>query len=135
MKLFLDTNVLLDNFENRQPFNQQVKLFFAKADRYNWQFYVTAISFLNTHYILKKKISNDLSIKIISDFVSKVEVVSVTKEMLLTAAQSDFKDFEDAVQYQCALSIVGIDGIITRNKKDFKKSHISIYTPFEALDL
>lgn len=133
MKYFLDTNVLLDNFLNRQPFNNTVRRLFKKADENNWQFYVSDISFINAHYVLKKKVSNKLAVEVVVNFVSQVEVTSITKEMLITAAATKFNDYEDAVQFQCAASIKGIDGIITRNKKDFKHSTIPVFLPEEVL--
>lgn len=133
MRYFLDTNVLLDAFLERQPFNSLVRRFFKKADDNNWQFYVSDISFINAHYVLKKHVSNKLAVEVIVDFISKVEVVPITKELLLAAALTNFKDYEDAVQFQCAASITGIDGIITRNKKDFKHSTIPVFSPEEVL--
>jgi predicted nucleic acid-binding protein len=46
---------------------------------------------------------------------------------------SDFKDFEDAVQYYSAIK-AGCKVIITRNGKDFKKSTIPIMTANEYLN-
>ena len=40
--------------------------------------------------------------------------------------QSEWKDFEDAVQYFAGLSEPQITGIITRNTKDFEKSQLEI---------
>ncbi len=135
MKYFLDTNILIDNFLNRQPFNFNVRRFFKKADDDSWLLYVSDISFLNAHYVLKKEVSNKLATEIILDFVSLVEVTSITKEMLIAAGSTKFKDYEDSVQFQCAASIEGLDGIITRNKKDFKHSTIPIFSPEEVLEL
>ena len=45
---------------------------------------------------------------------------------------SDFPDFEDALQYFSALR-KECDIIITRNGKDFKKSQIPVMTPNEFL--
>ncbi len=133
MKYFLDTNILLDNFLQRQPFNFHVRKFLIKADENNWQLYVSDISFVNAHYTLKKKISNEIAVKIITDFVNQVEVVSITKPILLAAGASNFKDYEDAIQFHCATSVSGINGIITRNLKDFKESTIPVYSPEQVL--
>nr|WP_169932297.1 hypothetical protein [Nonlabens sp. Ci31] len=53
--------------------------------------------------------------------------------MLATAAVSKFNVYEDAVQFQCAITIKGIDGIISRNKRDFKHSTIPFFAPEEVL--
>jgi hypothetical protein len=49
--------------------------------------------------------------------------------------KSDFKDFEDAIQYNCAKSLSKIDFIVTRDTKDFKSSSLPILTPKEAVSL
>jgi len=42
------------------------------------------------------------------------------------------KDFEDSIQIICA-TINQLDAIITRNRKDFLCSNLSIYSPMELL--
>ena len=53
-----------------------------------------------------------------------------SQEML----SSDWKDYEDATQYATALKIEA-DCIVTRNKKDFSKSSLPVYTPGELFDI
>jgi predicted nucleic acid-binding protein len=43
---------------------------------------------------------------------------------------SDFGDFEDAIQYYCAIEN-GIKVLITRNLKDFKHARIPVLTAEE----
>lgn len=47
---------------------------------------------------------------------------------LVGAIVSDFHDFEDAIQYSCALEN-NLTTIITRNVKDYKKASIPVLTP------
>jgi predicted nucleic acid-binding protein len=61
-----------------------------------------------------------------------LHTIDLTDVNLDESLVSDFKDFEDAVQYQSAL-YVKADYIITRNQKDFKKSKIPVRTPTEFL--
>ena len=42
-------------------------------------------------------------------------------------------DFKDAIQIFCAHQIKKIDGIITRNIKDFSTSEIDVITPDEVI--
>lgn len=62
-------------------------------------------------------------------------VIDVSKEIIKKSLKSDFKDFEDAIQYNCAKSLNKIDGIVTRDTKDYKTSTLPIFTPKEALTL
>ena len=63
------------------------------------------------------------------------EIADVTKSVIKTSLKSDLKDFEDAIQYNCALSLNKIDFIVTRDTKDFKKSILPVMNPVEALIL
>ena len=47
--------------------------------------------------------------------------------------KSEFRDFEDALQYYSAKQ-EGIDYLITRNKKDFSASEIPVFEPQEFID-
>jgi hypothetical protein len=62
-----------------------------------------------------------------------VEVASVHKEVVLEALESDFKDFEDALQHFAAKSEPSIQLIITRNLKDYSKSSLAVMTPVAYL--
>jgi hypothetical protein len=50
--------------------------------------------------------------------------------VLASALDADFGDFEDAVIHEAACH-VGADAIVTRNKKDFKKSRVPVYSSEE----
>jgi len=66
-------------------------------------------------------------------FKTLVEVLPFDDKILELALASDFNDFEDAIQYYTALDNK-IDIIITRNKKDFKKSILPVLTAKEYLN-
>lgn len=60
------------------------------------------------------------------------EITDVTDKIIRESLKTDFKDYEDAIQYYCALSIPQLDFIVTRNARDFKKSKLPVLTPSEA---
>ena len=61
------------------------------------------------------------------------EIIDTTSSTIKNAIDSEFKDFEDALQYYSAKLNTNINGIVTRNGGDFKHGTISILTPEEAL--
>ena len=69
----------------------------------------------------------------LDELAEMTEIADVTGDVIRKSLKTDFKDYEDAIQYYCALSIAKIDFIVTRNTKDFKKSTISVLTPAEAV--
>jgi hypothetical protein len=60
---------------------------------------------------------------------------SKRSSVISQSLQSDFRDFEDAIQYFSALGLTSLEGIVTRNTKDFSKSRILVLRPPEALAL
>jgi hypothetical protein len=63
------------------------------------------------------------------------EIIGTTKKEVIQALKNEFKDFEDSIQYSSALTIKGLDVIITRNIKDYKNSEIAVMTPLNFLKL
>lgn len=74
-----------------------------------------------------------MTIKLLEDLASMTEIADVTSKVIKQSLKTDFKDYEDAIQYYSALSIAKIDFIVTRNTKDFKKSLLAVLTPAEAV--
>lgn len=131
--IFLDTNVVIDFLADRRPFS----LLAAKIFNYSLQgkvkVYISAISYNNIYYILRQSLASSESIKLLDGLCEMTEIADVTKAIIKTSLKTDFKDFEDAIQYNCALSINKLDFIVTRNTKDFKKSTLPVLTPEEAI--
>ena len=60
-------------------------------------------------------------------------MLEASKDIVNKSLQSDFTDFEDAIQYYSALTNQNIECIVTRNTKDYKKSVLPVMTPREVL--
>lgn len=132
-RFFLDTNVLIDFLADRKPFSDAAAILFEAALKRKIQIYISAVSYNNIYYILNQKISHSQTLKLLAALHEMTTTVSVTTDTIDESIASEFKDFEDAIQYHCALSVPKIDAIITRNTKDFKKSTLAILTPQEAV--
>jgi hypothetical protein len=59
---------------------------------------------------------------------------TVTGSVLLQALEKTSGDYEDLVLEASAL-LVGVEGIVTRNAADFKRSTLPIYLPGDVLKL
>ncbi len=131
--IFLDTNVVIDFLSDRRPFS----LLAAKIFNYSLQgkvkVYISAISYNNIYYILRQSLTSSETIKLLDGLCEMCEIADVTKAIIKASLKTDFKDFEDAIQYNCALSINKLDFIVTRDTKDFKKSTLPVLTPEEAI--
>ncbi|MEE1082706.1 MAG: PIN domain-containing protein [Paludibacteraceae bacterium] len=133
MKVFLDTNILVDYVEDRNVFSKYASIIFQLSLMGEIELYAIDISFLNVAYILRKK-SSEILYDALGILLQRINVLSVTRFDLENAINAKHNDFEDCVQFYSALS-GDMDCIITRNKKDFENSDIPVYTSSEFLDL
>ena len=85
-------------------------------------------------YLLSKELSKVKAIKILEKIRTLFKVAKVDDKVIDLSLVSNFRDFEDAIQYYSAI-INNIDLIITRNKKDFQTAEISVYTPEEFISI
>ena len=131
IKVFLDTNILVDLIADRKPFSKHAIEIFKSAEEHKTQLYTSSHSISTTHYLLKKFVKEKELRDILFNLFDFIEVVPVNLDILKKGLRSSHKDFEDAVQILCASSITGINCIVTRNKKDFKTSEIAVLTPDE----
>ncbi len=133
MKLFLDTNVMLDLLGEREPFYVSAAKIATLADKRKLKIIVSALSFATVSYFLTKF----EGLKNTKDKLRKFKIISGICELdeviIEKALNSDLPDFEDSLQYFSALRSE-CDMIITRNGKDFKKSQIPVMTPDEFLN-
>ncbi len=131
--VFLDTNVLIDFFADRKPFSLEAAKLLNYSLKKKINIYISAVSYNNIYYILRQSCSHTETIKMLAELNEWTEIIDVSKEVIKKSIKSDFKDFEDAIQYNCAKSLTKIECIVTRNTKDFKTSSLPILSPKEAL--
>jgi predicted nucleic acid-binding protein len=133
--IFMDTNVVIDILVDRQPFSLHAATLFDLTVKGKIKIYISAVSYNNIYYIIRQSLSNAATIKLLKELTEMTEIADVTKAIIQQSLKTDFKDYEDAIQYYCALSIPKIDFIVTRDTKDFKNSTLPVLTPEEAIAL
>jgi len=131
--IFMDTNVVIDFLADRQPFSLHAARLLDLTINGKVRIYISAVSYNNIYYILRQSLTNNATIKLLEELAEITEITDVTKAIIKQSLKTDFKDYEDAIQYYCALSIPKIDFIVTRDTKDFKKSILPVLTPTEAI--
>ena len=131
--IFMDTNVVIDFLADRQPFSLHAARLFDLTIEGKVGIYISAVSYNNIYYVLRQSLTNNATIKLLNELEELTEVADVTRAVIKQSLKTDFKDYEDAIQYYCALSVPEIDFIVTRNTKDFKKSTLPVLTPVEAV--
>ena len=128
-KILIDTDVVLDFFFDRHPFSEYSAKIFALCERKKILGFVTPNICSNAYYVLRRTARHEKVVEKIRLLLSITDVISMDKNTVINAINSDFKDFEDALQTFAAIDNGNIDVIITRNIKDFKNSKIVVLTP------
>ena len=132
MKLFLDTNILLDGYFQRTGAVASDAVI-AKCDGTTHSGWIAWHTLSNAFYLVRgHSKSAPTALQFIEDILSWAELAETTKADAQQAAGSGMKDFEDALQYAAAIACAA-DVIITRNTADFKTSVIPVMTPEEFL--
>lgn len=131
MKLFIDTNILLDVLLRRDPFHR------ASGEIWRWaeetgDGCVSAISFTNGFYVLRKALGKDRAWEALRRIRPVFQTIDLTTSVLDRAIALGLPDFEDAVQIASAESVDAVL-IVTRDVTDFAASSVSAVTPEVAL--
>lgn len=131
-KVFVDSDIILDLLARREPNYIFAAKLFTLIDQQKIIGFTSPIVFANLHYLLKKNTSNLSALKSLRKLKTLINILPVDERVIEQSLNSDFSDFEDAIQYFTAVNN-GINLILTRNKVDFKKSKIPIATAEEYL--
>lgn len=134
MKLFLDTNILIDVIANRKPWVDEALVLLELAKQKKLTLIVADFSFINLAYITRKLFTQEELYALFSDLCLYVKVVEVGGMIIKKSFQKRWKDMEDCVQYLVAKR-EEVDYLITRNEKDFSDSDIPVLSPSEFLDM
>jgi predicted nucleic acid-binding protein len=130
--ILVDTNIVLDLLSKRELFYEEAQELFTLADHKKIKLYISSLTVANTHYLLARNYKLDEARKILIKFKVLTAILPLDDKIIELALVSDFKDFEDAIQFHTALEN-DLDIIITRNKKDFKNSILPVFTAKEYL--
>ena len=130
MKVFLDTNVLIDFLLERMPFYPAAATIISYAFEKEFNVAVSAQSLVTANFICidRCKMPDDVYRRKMDFLREFIDVVSVSRSEIYQSYDARWKDFEDGVQYYCARNN-GADVIVSRNVKDFEASTIPVSSP------
>jgi len=133
-RIFIDTDVIIDFLIDRKPFLDNANKIFVKGENKELKLYASSLCFNNIFYITRRFIGEKEARNLLFQLEKITEILPVDKSIIKTSLRSKFKDFEDGVQNYCAKK-AGIKIIVTRDKKDYRESDLSVYNPEEFLKL
>ena len=134
MTAVIDTCVVIDVLQNREPFSKSaIDVFMAVSNR-KVAGVLTAKSILDIYYIIRRSLHSEPETRAaVNKLLMLFDVADTFATDVRMAVSSETADYEDAVMIETAKRI-GVDCIITRNTKDYSASEIPVFTPDEFLE-
>lgn len=129
MKLLIDNNIVIDVFQDREPFSEYSTKILKLIEFGDFEGFITANSITDIFYVLKRSIKDKNKVyNYIKLLLEILTIIDLNSEDIFKALDSESNDFEDQLIAVCAYK-ESIDFIITRNKKDFKISKVPVIEP------
>lgn len=136
-KLLVDTNVLIDFLSVRRPFYDEARLLMIGGRVGEFELWMTSSQVTDLIYVLSDGGRRALMPSVLErlrGLRTFVEVFAVGEAEVDRMLSSSWKDPEDALMFESALSLKA-DAVITRNAKDFESSLVRAMTAREFFDL
>lgn len=128
MRILIDTNVVLDFLQEREPFVDSAARLFERIDAGEIEGFIAATTITNIYYIVRKTAGRQVAQDAIAQVLSDLNICPVNLDILEQALRLNFEDFEDAVQYVCAVGY-NVDAIVTRDTSEFLSAEIPVVLP------
>ncbi len=132
MKVFVDTNVLLDVLAKREPFYGDSARIWSLAERGRIEAQVSVISFNNVYYVVRRAANRQAAETALRLMRNVFKAVPLDAQVLSQAIDSGFSDFEDAIQFHSAV-YAGAGSLVTRDADHFPTEALPVLSPAEFL--
>ncbi len=126
MKIFLDANVLVSVLNKEYPLFTYSSRILSLADSSNYKLYTSPICLAIAFCFSEKKSGTKMAKSKIELLVSKINITSTDKEVVLSSIQNRaVLDFEYGLEYYSTLR-AGCEYIITEDVDDFYFSELPV---------
>jgi predicted nucleic acid-binding protein len=133
MTVVLDTNVIMDALQERQPFDAEAKEILLRAQNGEFTCYFTANAATDIFYLYSKAHDVKSARQVMNFLLATYKIVSVTHEDCISAMSIPIADFEDALVSACAKKVEA-DYIVSRDDKFLRgNSPVKVIEPKDFL--
>lgn len=133
MKILIDTCVIIDLLQKREPFFESAHKIFLSAANERFEAAITAKSAADIYYLTHRVLHDkEKTRSVIGSLFKLFTVLDTTAFDCKNALLSETPDYEDALMIETAVRS-GYDGIVTRNLKDYAKASVRVFAPEEFL--
>ena len=135
MRILIDTNIILDVLLKREPFYENAANVLKATENSDIKEFVSASAITDIYYIAYKTLRDKAKVKeLLKSILRIVSVAGISAEDIYRSLELDWNDFEDSIQYSSAVGN-DMDGLITRNVKDYSFAELPIWTPEAFLEI
>ena len=137
MKALIDTNIMVDVLQSREPWCVHGQAIFLAVASQKMIGCITAKEASDIHYFARKQFTGQENVDqkacdVLSKIFALFEVLDSLAIDCYNALARDNGDYEDAMMMETAARS-GVDCIVTRNEPHFLGGPIPVYTPEEFL--
>jgi predicted nucleic acid-binding protein len=134
MKILFDTNIVLDVLLLRKPYYISATLLLSEVEQGNIEGYLCPTTITTIGYLITKVKGANEAKRLIKNILNIFELTEVNKSIFEKSCDHNINDYEDAVLHESA-RFNNIEGIVTRNVKDFKHASIKVFDPEELMGI
>lgn len=124
----LNVNVLLDVLGQREPFLADAARIWSAAETGRITALVSADSFTTVYYLLRRAANASTALRGMKLMRGLFEVVPIDAQIISQAMDSPVRDFEDAIQYHCAIR-GNADCLVTRDLQHYRNADLPVLAP------
>ena len=134
MKILFDTNIILDVLLLRKPYYTSATFLLSEVEQGNIEGYLCPTTITTIGYLVSKVKGANQAKRLMKNLLNIFNLTELSKSVFETACSHKISDFEDAVLHESA-RLSNIEGIVTRNIKDFKFASLKVFDPEELIGI
>jgi predicted nucleic acid-binding protein len=139
MRVILDTNVVVDVLQRREPWFQDGSVIFLAIANKRVIGCLTAKQIADLHFFSRKQFKGEENIddrarQVIGKLLTLFELIDTLSIDCKNALGIKNGDYEDAMLIESAAR-AGVDCVVTRNPAHYKTSSIRVYAPDEFVSV
>lgn len=134
MRALLDTCIILDALQNREPFSKNAQRIFLTAANNQFIGCITAKAVTDIYYLMHRYTHDEkASRSVLQKLLTLFDVLDTTGMDCRHAIPAETPGYEDAVMVETAVR-TEMDYIVTRNQQGYAQAALPVYTPEQFLE-
>lgn len=93
-KLFVDSDVVIDFFTDREPHANPASKLFEFNEQASVKLYLSAVNINNIYYIVRRFLGHKTTLEVVEALTGMTEIVGTTKKEIIQALKNSFTDMK-----------------------------------------